>query len=270
MFNSNKSFALVALVLGLSVLATSSANAQFVGDYFFRSASSLVDVGDQVELELDFFSGSRAFGAVALEITLNPDEFRIDQVVMGEDFEASICTVDSTDPASNSATTKVAVFNESSLQDPIGTVSVIKIVGTPLVAGGESTQLQVTSIDSLDSTGVAFPSPSSTATAVVSVADSSTPVAATSMSVTILPPERATENGIAARPGDGNYDAWVTYQKSGRREWQLVELSTIDPAAPKDDVPGIEKLIVEEKALSAVELYEVKGHVQEAKNREEK
>lgn len=126
------------------LLSFLSANAwaQFPGDVFFEAPSQRAEIGDQVEFNVQGFTGGEVFGAAAVEISFDTSKL---------EFVSTSSNVDAT--CTDEGVLSFAKINGNSLVSPLGTVDLATV--TLKVIGGDGTisQLFVQANDYLLSDG---------------------------------------------------------------------------------------------------------------------
>lgn len=128
----------IAAILVWALIA-SVARAQFVGDFFFATPSVPVVEGQSVALEIRAFVGADAFGAAMFDLQVDPNLAAIDRIEL-------LGTLQSPDTLATgvvAGSKRIVVMNGRSLNSPIGTVSLARIVVRPLTAAGTTVGLAI-------------------------------------------------------------------------------------------------------------------------------
>lgn len=222
------------LTAGVGALLAAPAAAQFPGDIYFANPTPAVVEGDSLTLSVELFAGTDVFGATAVDLFFDATTFQVDEVraVTGGPLAATVHA------RSTSQGHAFAVFNDGSLSAPFGTMTLVEIVGTPLVAAGQSFQLTLQPRSLLDPSGANFPA-SAGLSATVTVVSGAAPQSAA------LPPDLPWIEGPVApwidplwgnvplrrpgyplqlwTPGPEPYEPWVA-------SWWR----TYDPALPRE------------------------------------
>lgn len=138
-----KLFHTISLLL---VLAFNPAQAQFLGDVFFKEPSIAIEKDAVGEVAISFFSGDRRFGAIRAEITYDPTALEI--VSVEPLASAGISPTIHWSASENGL--RFAVLQGSSLTDPIGSVNLLKIHFRAIGENGSQTLLASKPLEALD------------------------------------------------------------------------------------------------------------------------
>ena len=120
-----------------AVATAANAAAQFPGDVFFEDPNPVVFAGESVTLRVNTFTGTQFFGAALVDVAFPASEFVVDEVRAVETMQARTMAAS----AQVATGTGFAAYNASRLDGPFGTVSIVEIVGRPLVSAGMTTQV---------------------------------------------------------------------------------------------------------------------------------
>lgn len=113
------------VVLMSACLSSYHATAQFSGDLFFEPASSSLIIGENLELDLNFFAGANPFGAIHAILSADDGVEFIDVKPGRNSFPDSALT---TEISEDKRTLSIVLANGINLDGPIGTVNLAKIV----------------------------------------------------------------------------------------------------------------------------------------------
>lgn len=126
--------------------------AQFAGDVFFEEPSPFVVEGDTVTLRVQTFTGTQRFGAGLVDVAFNPIEFELLEIRSVESVQLSSTAV-STPLLAGAG---FALYNTRSLVEPFGSMTLVEIVGRPLVSAGAATQVTLLPRQILQTSGAPF------------------------------------------------------------------------------------------------------------------
>ena len=144
---------LVQLLLPIlgAMAGADTAQAQFPGDVYFEMPSSVVAQGDSIELDVLFFAGTDATGAVAFDIVYDPAQVELEDTTAPDSAAADRQYVF---PAPGRA--RVVTLNDDSLDQPFGVSAVATLRLRPLVPAGQTISIVLESQGAVTAPGVPY------------------------------------------------------------------------------------------------------------------
>jgi hypothetical protein len=191
---------LVLLAGAVLLLLPVAARAQFRGDVFFAQPSVSVPAGGVAVLEVQMFSGADVVGATHIDIVFDSTRAEVVAVEAGTTPELT----DGLASAVSPGRAGIVTLNGKSLLQPVGTVSLAKVLVKPLVAAGNKVTLSIQVRSMLRQDDTPFPNSKgfSGEILVASAATGPTPGSDSGTSSSIRSEEDAAERARAfRRPG---------------------------------------------------------------------
>ncbi len=148
-----KALKVTILVCLAALVSSTSAFAQFPGDVFFLDPSVAVAEGGTAELEVVVFAGANVVGATLLDVAFDPAAAEVSlerggSALLEKGFVSRV----------SAGTASVVNLNSASLTDPIGTVSLARVLVRPLGPAGSTVNLAISVRSLLRQDSTPFPS----------------------------------------------------------------------------------------------------------------
>ena len=148
-----KTLKIATLVSLAALVGSTGAFAQFPGDLFFLDPSVAVVEGGTAELEVVVFAGANVLGASLFDVTFDPAEVEVtlepgNAALLEKGFVSRV----------SPGTASIVNLNSESLTDPIGTVSLARVLVRPLGPAGSVVNLSISVRSLLRQDTTPFPS----------------------------------------------------------------------------------------------------------------
>lgn len=141
--------------LGASLLLFClGAKAQFVGDVFARVPSIAAPAGGQASVEVQLFAGANVFGASIVQLTFQPSQLAVREVLLSGASGQRRVAVD----RKSDGRVEIATFSTDGSRNPIGTVTLAQIVFDVLAPPGTLARYQITPREVISQNEVRFTS----------------------------------------------------------------------------------------------------------------